>query len=552
MLANHAGVPIIWGPFGTAATDLSAIYLPDLPLEGRDLARYVYGYVVHECGHIRFTSRSLPPMLCQDPVLKHLFNVLEDPRIERAMCQEYLGAKLHLTALTEALTQDGAFGEFDPNAPLALQLRSWIVWRTNVDLMGYECLRDRASRQDDLMRTLLPAPLYAELVQLLGSLVYATSSEDVLDIAQRILAALHGARRQPADHSVQGPGKTALPAQGTERPAPDADDASCPQLAADEQGASTPALLTDEQVQQLLDAGAWAVPSDRGDLVRHRLPAAIAQARAQAAAAGRENAPVHMPLVAEMQGRVDGSQLIRELRGHSVALRFAFEEALQDLTLRRVSAAANGRRLLRDASVRVLRGSHRVFRKWSESVDVDAHVVVLLDASDSMRSRLGTAAKASLLLAMALEETERVRCTVALFPYEVTLGPSRDPFGVRVLKSADESIRDAAGRVSEVRASGTTPLASALLYASGELGACDAGRKVVLVVTDGRPDRPDSVRQVMAFTGDEVEYLGIGIGRDLGDLFPTFVRINDVGDLPSRSLELVRAVLLARDLRQAA
>lgn len=88
LLGRKYGVTVLVG--GTEAyTDGRHIQLPALPVDGdTDLVNLVRAYVDHETAHIRFTD-----FTCIDdsvtPFEKHVWNILEDWRVEKSFTQRY-------------------------------------------------------------------------------------------------------------------------------------------------------------------------------------------------------------------------------------------------------------------------------------------------------------------------------------------------------------------------------------------------------------------------------------------------------------------------------
>ncbi len=650
VLAGHLKVPVVWGEFDTASTIGGTIKLPDMPLKGSALARYVYGYIVHEAGHIRFTDFEAFSVSCLDPRLKILVNFMEDPRIEAGMCRLYAGAMIFLNDMQAALFEDGKLGVYDEALPLVEQVIAWVFWRSNVDLMQYTCLVELAQRQQRLVQRLLPEKMYRQLDCALARLRSANSTGDVVKIGQDILNTLgvetsagqpQQADRQGGEGGASsettggGSGATASGQQpqqdgaGNDRPddgggtaageppqanagdqagdsgqpngAPQSEsgvaeagncegvgegqstgdgadaqpgdgqsmatgegdcanqasaDAPCAgqepglqhqvdsgqgQTRADD---SPPESLDAEAIAALANADNWRGPGDKGELIRACLPDAIADAEADGGS-GHGNARVHMPLVALSKDRLDGSYAMGEVRRHTTALRSAFEDALQDAMMDRVTAARSGRRLLRDANLRFMRGSTKVFRRQDETIKVNARLAVLIDASSSMLGdRLQTALKAALAMDLSLDQIDGVRTSISVFPARVSAHGQYDRHGVKVLKEFEDDVRVAAGRVASVKAQGSTPMAGALLHACAQLDEFDEGRRIVLVITDGKPDRLNECLAVMRYCDPDIEFVGIGIKQDLSNLFKTFVELKSIDDLPRKSMELVRGMLL--------
>ena len=87
-------------------------------------------------------------------------------------------------------------------------------------------------------------------------------------------------------------------------------------------------------------------------------------------------------------------------------------------------------------------------------------------------------------------------------------------------------------RGSRSGSNASAPLAGALWYAAAELLAQETTRRLVLVLTDGRPDDRQGAQRILALYQDaSIETIGVGIAIDVGALFPRAVTVNALGEL---------------------
>ncbi len=149
LLGRKYGVTVLVG--GTEAyTDGRHIQLPALPVDGdTDLVNLVRAYVDHETAHIRFTD-----FTCIDdsvtPFEKHVWNILEDWRVEKSFTQRYPGSKHHFQWLIRHLflSQRAEL----PTSPESLVLgwllfvvRSWDVPELKIRVKDYVAALDGLS-----------------------------------------------------------------------------------------------------------------------------------------------------------------------------------------------------------------------------------------------------------------------------------------------------------------------------------------------------------------------------------------------------------------------
>lgn len=573
MLAGTMGVNIVWGEFPTACTDGRTVFMPDLPLEGREMARWAYGYVAHEAAHLRATDFSADRG--RDPLEIDLGNILEDARVERAICRDFPGARHWLEDLTQALLEEGLLGHVDPEDSLPRQVRKWLMYRSGTELMGYACLREMAVQQEALLSRVFQPALWQGLCECVSQVSLASNTTEVIAIARRIAQILHeAAAAEPAAPSnastqPQGDVEGSAGSAAQEAPAPvpgepqegaGEDDSEEPQTAA--QG-GTPATdpagqpveapadgratseASSAQLAALTNPDEWGKDAtDKGSMAGGRLSQELARMRLESGA--RDGGVIHMPAVFEDRTLGDGQAAIASVRRQSTAVRALLEELLQGSAASRLRAARSGRRIGRDAGRRLRLGDLRIFDVRCPGLRIDAAVHLLQDVSGSMTSRMHAARAATLALCVAFSEVDGVDLAVSAFPWRVSGPRGVDPRGVILLKPAEESHRQAAARIEQLQAHGGTPLASALMHSHELLCGVARQRRIVIVVTDGDPDSTDDARRVIALGRRQgVEHLGLGIGVELGHLFDTFVRIDGIDDLPRQVVDLVRDAVLA-------
>lgn len=89
-------------------------------------------------------------------------------------------------------------------------------------------------------------------------------------------------------------------------------------------------------------------------------------------------------------------------------------------------------------------------------------------------------------------------------------------------------------------------MTQAIWHAAASLLGCREPRKLLWVVTDGLPNDPVSTLDILArCRASGIETVGIGLGVEVGHLFPAALVINDLGELRTRLFELSKALLIA-------
>ncbi len=260
-----------------------------------------------------------------------------------------------------------------------------------------------------------------------------------------------------------------------------------------------------------------------------------------------EDGPRIPEAVVELEDPEAGRRLLERVSGESRRLVVRLQGLVESDRARGEARARRGRRIATARLARVAAGNGRVFRRRAERRAPETALHLLLDRSGSMRapggpgrrSRLELGLEAALALALALEGIPGASVAVSAFP-------ARDGRSVLTLLGRGERVRDAAGRFW-LKAAGGTPLAGALWHAAAELVLCPEPRKVVVVLTDGRPDGgPEVVAAILARCRESgIEPIGIGLRIDVGALFERAITIEDLGTLRRRLLDVARGALRA-------
>ncbi|MGE4580352.1 MAG: VWA domain-containing protein, partial [Desulfuromonadales bacterium] len=180
----------------------------------------------------------------------------------------------------------------------------------------------------------------------------------------------------------------------------------------------------------------------------------------------------------------------------------------------------------------------RIFASRRQQVAPDTAVLLLGDRSGSMHGpKMRLAQQSAYLTAEALELLPGVACAVGFFPWGEQV--------VR-LKGFGEKLKTSHFTLS---ASGSTPMAEALLWAGMELTQRREPRKIVIVLTDGQPDEvEDAVAALEKLSACGIECYGIGI-QDRSIL--TWMRegartIEQSAELPGALVSVLQTLLVRR------
>lgn len=175
----------------------------------------------------------------------------------------------------------------------------------------------------------------------------------------------------------------------------------------------------------------------------------------------------------------------------------------------------------------------------NESVTgIDTAVHILLDISGSMTSRIELAGAACYSMALALAAIPGISVGVSAFPadYKEYVAATVYPLlqhGKRITNSF------------AAEAHGSTPMTEALWWVLGMLSTRPEHRKIILVVTDGYPDDPETAKEtITAAQRMGMEVLGIGIDAPIiSSIIPVSETITDIRELAPAMFRLLQQIM---------
>ncbi|MFE8032999.1 VWA domain-containing protein [Thiohalocapsa marina] len=247
-----------------------------------------------------------------------------------------------------------------------------------------------------------------------------------------------------------------------------------------------------------------------------------------------------------------GMHLLAAVQQTSRALTARLHGLVQASRLDRPQPRRDGPRLLPKRLYRAALGDPRLFARKRERVAVNTALHLLLDLSGSMgatvhgstggvlKTRCMLAQEAALALALALDGIHGVSLAVSAFPNE-----DGHADALTLMVRHGERPRARAGAFLQLPR-GSTPMAGALWFAAADLLARPETRRVILVLTDGKPDQVDSTREILRLCrAADLETVGIGIDVDVSWLFPVALRVSEVTELKRALFGAAEQLLLA-------
>ena len=509
MLGNKLGVKVVIGSSDTACTNGDTIFLPPLPVDDEGvLYPLVSGFIDHEAAHIRHTDLSVLEGKVLTPVEKYLWNAIEDWRVEHEIIKRYPGCHEHFIWLIRHFflkdTEEEKAGEMESPAfsvlnYVLLTLRFWDVpelfrnceFEANIMEKHWPGLR---SSIDAIMRD-IPAR--------------CRSTQDSLDFAQNILRLIEQ-EAQKEQKSTESP---------VVSPSITAQDNS-------ERTQQEPQTGGEQQpLQELLQATEEEMPTSMGKQLSDMI-------------SGQCSPQQRKGMSVAVEGKLTTNELpdalIMEAHAISRALRTKLQGLLQSQVLRRFSPSRHGK-LCGHGLYRIAVHDPRLFMKNESVTGIDTAVHILLDISGSMTSRIELACAACYSVALALTAIPGISVGVSAFPadYKEDVAATVYPLlrhGKRITNSF------------AAEAHGSTPMTEALWWVLGMLSTRPEHRKVVLVVTDGYPDDPETAKETIAAAlRMGMDVLGIGIDAPaIISMIPGSENITDIRELAPAMFRLLQ------------
>ena len=512
MLGNKLGVKVVIGSSDTACTNGDTIFLPPLPVDDEGvLYPLVSGFIDHEAAHIRHTDLGVLNGKRLTPVEKYLWNAIEDWRVEHEIIKRYPGCHEHFIWLIRHFflkdTEEEKAGENDSPAfsvlnYVLLTLRSW-----DVPELFYRC-----EKEADILEKHWPG-LRSSIDAIMRDIpARCRSTQDSLDFAQDILRLIEQ-EAQKEQKSTESPVLS---------PSITVQDNSERTQQEPQKGG------TQQPLQELLQATEEELPTSMGKQLSDMISGQCSPQQRK----GMSVAVTGKLLTAELP-----DALIMEAHAISRALRTKLQGLLQSQVLRRSSPSRHGK-LCGHGLYRIAVHDPRLFMKNESVTGIDTAVHILLDISGSMTSRIELACAACYSVALALAAIPGISVGVSAFPadYKEDVAATVYPLlrhGKRITNSF------------AAEAHGSTPMTEALWWVLGMLSTRPEHRKVVLVVTDGYPDDPETAKEtIAAVLRMGMEVLGIGIDAPaIISMIPGSENITDIRELAPAMFRLLQQTM---------
>lgn len=477
-----------------AFTNGNVIQLPSLPLEcDETLLGLIRGFLDHEAAHIRDTDFEVLKTANLTVLEKHIWNMLEDHRVENVLSAIYPGCRENFQWLIKHLFfPEPAKRKQKASIPdpamlilewLLITVRSWDVAELNEER---DYLRASAEiHYPGLTHELEPVLRLVpkNCSNTLDAFGFACEITNII----RKYAQFMG-QRQSQQQSQTGQATAGASSDQSEQSGDQADPAQALQ-----------------NLQNMLSAGAsgYAFPGDIGDKLKEAITDACDQQTERLQVAVTTNKHTGPLALVDLDN----------VRQATTALRTRLQALMQSVRSVRNHNGYAGTLDIRKLHT-LATGNTKVFLRKGEKVGVNTAVHILMDSSGSMSGKeINLASQACFAVASALHGIKGISIGVTTFPGErgVYEGTQREHWQtVTPILRHSEKMHT---RFS-MTAHGDTPMDAALWWTLQQLYPMPEPRKIILVITDGRPDSVEltlaAIRSVREFG---YEIYGIGIAN---------------------------------------
>lgn len=514
-----------------AFTNGNVIQLPSLPLDcGETLISLVRGLIDHESAHIRDTDFEALKAANLTPLEKHLWNILEDWRVENVLSAIYPGCRENFQWLIKHFflpkSKKRKRKEHTPD-PAMLILEWLLITVRSWDVVELHEERDylRASVEIHYSGLTHEIEPYIRLIpkncgSTLDAFGFACEIANIIRKYARFMEQLQNQQGQAGQGASDASSGT--PSDPSGQPDAQADPVQALQ-----------------SLQNILSAGAngGMFPGDMGDKLKEAITNAC-------------NQPGEHLQIAVITRKITGPLTQADLdnsRQSTTALRTRLQALMQSTRSVRNHSGYVGALNIRKLHS-LTTGNAKVFLRKGERVGVNTAVHILIDSSGSMNCReMQLASQACFAVASALHGIKGISVGVTTFPGErgVYEGSQREHWETvtPILRHHEKMHTRFA-----MSGAGNTPLDSALWWTMQQLHPMPESRKMILIITDGQPDNPQlaqtAITEARKF-GLEVYGIGIANASILSLLPDTSSVINSITELAPSMFGMLQRELIA-------
>lgn len=528
--------------------------------------KMVHGWIDHELGHEDESDRKLMKIAKSDPVLAHLFNIVEDVRMEKSRGLKFRGAKHNLAVLAELAIERGLFTEPSRDKDVGALIFSSILYRGRAKVIGQHCLDDYAQQSIALLIEKTTQPFVDGLLFLIDKMHSLTNSHGALKLAQEILEYIKKEQEQQDQQEQQQAAKSDSSEDGkqsdpnqTNPTTEDEDPVNSQQPTTTDEGDEDDSTSPNDDSDKLSggsqsDANATPQQSQMTQLIASMQACDIDdyhQKISELINADTDFAKTHqtqdldVSIVEDESAYIfDSDYLDKPLAKRvSAAVFQALHKAMFDIQPALPVTRKTGKRIINRRLASIPSGNLKVFNAQIDDEVQDAAVSLVIDASPSMGfGNMKAANTCALAFAYALQ---RLSIAFEVVHYGAT-DENRDRWCVTRAKRFDERINPSRFQID----SNTwgTPTGQAMKFALSSLAVRTENNKIMVLITDGDASDAEDIetsRDIAKALGIRIVPLGLQTGFVHGFDSEEFVSLDDSTQLASAVRQAIKQKLFA-------
>ncbi len=489
------GVNVI--PSDTAYTDGNNIYT----VIDEANPQATWGFLTHEASHVRYTNFSC---LCDARErlnqetnlvtngitfrhLKSLINAFEDNRIEYSFYSEYCGAFKTFNDMNALLIQKNLWVHKN-SVDVAKEIFSFSAYYASGVQQGlnYPSCKELSASVDSVLSMLIDDKNYQDIKSIVLASVKAKSTEEIIDLAFKVLVILVSLIKQDS----QSPGSKPESKEQSEQ-----EDKSKSEDKPEQEGKSP-----DIALDLILDI------ADKGDLISSVLNASNTKSATNKADA-RSIA---------VEPALSNAAIDRYDKGVSKAgkLLSRINNLLESRSRTRKRLSNRGRNISKRKLPHVKAGKTNIFQTKKDGIKSETALYVTVDISGSMDRKIAGKPKIDVamesLSALTFAVSRNKGSAIKITGFNA---------GVTHIKSFNESLMKAKEKINSIHPQGGTAFIPTLQNGVVSLAPMTKyKRKVVVVITDGDCNQPckDYVDEIR-HAGIEVYCIGIDLSSSANE-----------------------------------
>lgn len=534
----------------SAYTDGKNITIPRLDFFQKEEMNMAYGYVAHECGHIKYSDFDCIKN-CQNEFSMNVFNALEDVRIEYLQSRDWPGLAKTFSFLVAKLEDEVVKAVRKSKDLSALMLLYVSSYSRTVCLSQPAEKSLKAIKRRLKKLAVMPESAMVALDKLLSKTTSCKYTKDVWALTIKVLSLIS---RIIDDINSKFENKSK---QNEEQK----------KGASQSSGSHNSTQHSKDEYRSLLDNGVFSV--EEFEELYEKMTSEM-EVVAESLN-GFLDDPIYgsscnnvMPNVATLlektsrrsKNAVDIGSLCSRNSKPADNLNLYYQ-VLKDNSLKcNIQNLARGYELWhqgnnstgRTLDVRAYANSFggkltdKIFKKKVVHKEMNTTVHLLVDISGSMsrpcnengKARYQVANHMALSLAMGMEGIRNLTCKVSYFPGNFCEYEDVYQTGQTLVERAT---------YFDLTPRGCTPLAQTLLATTSKMGTTDKyHRNIIVVITDGEPDNYNFAQNMIQEAenkGIEVHALRISGRLELRNLFKSCIDVKDASELPDAMKKLL-------------